>query len=227
MSVTSHLNITPAQYDVKIRTLIPLYDELIMEAAKALKLAERPVEQIVDLGVGTGALARACLKATPGAKVWGIDEDPTMMRMIPKRLGAALGGRAEVVQGDFSKADLPECDAMVTSYALHHIKDRRAKQAFYKRCFVALRPGGLLINGDCAPAAAGRAFEQDLDVWFSHLGKTYGRAKGKKMYESWADEDEYVPLGEEMRMLGRAGFRVEVPWRRSPFAVIAAIKEAV
>ena len=61
MSVTSHLNVSPADYDVKIRALIPLYDELIPEAAAALRLAQRPVRNIVDLGVGTGALALACL----------------------------------------------------------------------------------------------------------------------------------------------------------------------
>jgi hypothetical protein len=39
MSVASHLNVSPADYDVKIRALIPLYDELIPEAAAALRLA--------------------------------------------------------------------------------------------------------------------------------------------------------------------------------------------
>jgi hypothetical protein len=57
-----------------------------------------------------------------------------------------------------------------------------------------------------------------------HLGKTFGRAKAKKVYESWGDEDVYMPLRDEMRMLERAGFAVEVPWRRSPFAVIVGIK---
>lgn len=223
MSVASHLNVTPAQYDAKIRTLIPLYDELIEATAQALALAARPVEQLVDLGVGTGALARACLLVKPKAKLWGIDEDPSMMQMPPKRLGR-YRSRIELIHGNFSAVKLPECDAMVTSYALHHIKERRAKQAFYRRCFAALRPGGLLVNGDCAPAAGGPAFAQDLDVWFTHLGKTYGRAKGKKMYESWAGEDFYFPLREEIRMLERAGFTVEIPWRRSPFAVIAALR---
>jgi hypothetical protein len=58
-------------------------------------------------------------------------------------------------------------------------------------------------------------------VWFGHLGKTFGsRARGRRVYQSWADEDVYVPLAEEIRLLGRAGFAVDVPWRRSPFAVI-------
>jgi ubiquinone/menaquinone biosynthesis C-methylase UbiE len=223
MSVASHLNITPAQYDAKIRTLIPLYDELIVEAAAALRLTSRKVERVVDLGVGTGALAKACLAVAPRARIWGIDADESMMRMVPTRLGRRRS-QAELIHGSFLDADLPPCDAIVASYALHHIKEARAKQRFYRRCYESLRPGGVLINGDCAPAATPAAFARDLEVWFAHLGKTFGRAKGKKVYESWAEEDCYFPLVEETRMLQRAGFTVEVPWRRSPFAVIAAIK---
>lgn len=224
-SVSSHLDTTPEQYDVKIRTLIPLYSELLVEAAGALRLAFRPVQRIVDLGIGTGALTRACLQVLPQAKVWGIDTDASMMRMVPVRLGAKRK-QVELIEGNFAQVKLPSCDAMVATYALHHIKEKRAKQAFYRRCFAALAPGGILVSGDCAPASTEAAFAQDLNVWYTHLGQTYGRAQGKKMYQSWAAEDFYFRLREEVRMLERAGFTVEVPWRRSPFAVIAALKLA-
>ena len=87
MSVASHLAISPARYDARIRSLIPLYDELIAEVARALAHAARPVKTIVDLGIGTGALARACLEAAPGARVWGIDADQDMMAIARTRLG--------------------------------------------------------------------------------------------------------------------------------------------
>ena len=223
MSVAAHLNITPEQYDERIRTLIPLYDELVPETAAALRLANRPIERIVDLGIGTGALALACLGVVPRARIHGIDNDAAMMAMVPARLGRKRG-QVEVVQADFTDAAIPQCDAIVATYALHHIRTVRAKQAFYRRCHAALRPGGVLVSGDCAPASSPTAFARDLDVWFSHLGKTFGRAKGIKVYESWADEDVYLPLDKETRMLAAAGFAVEVPWRRSPFAVMVGIK---
>src|SRR6185503_7204955 len=80
----------------------------------------------------------------------------------------------------------------------------------------------------CVPASTARGFARDLDVWFTHLAKTFGsRAKGRRVYESWAEEDTYVPLAEEIRLLERAGFAVDVPWRRSPFAVIVASRQAL
>ena len=224
MSVASHLSFSPAKYDDRIRSLIPLYDELIAEVARALGQAGRPVKTIVDLGIGTGALARACLEAAPGARVWGIDADQDMMAIARSRLGR-LSRRTTMKTGSFLDEALPPCDAIVASYALHHIRTTRAKLAFYRRCYRALRPGGVLINGDCAPATTPRGFARDLDIWFAHLGKTFGgRAGGRRVYESWADEDTYVPLVEEVRLLQRAGFAVDVPWRRSPFAVIVGCR---
>ena len=60
MSVASHLNITPKQYDVKIRTLIPLYDELIAEAASdprvgpAFPVEEQDPEKLIESGLCVG-----------------------------------------------------------------------------------------------------------------------------------------------------------------------------
>jgi 2-polyprenyl-3-methyl-5-hydroxy-6-metoxy-1,4-benzoquinol methylase len=79
MSVASHLAVSPARHDAHIRSLIPLYDELIAEVARALGHAARPLRIVVDLGIGTGALARACLEAASGARIWGIDADPDMI----------------------------------------------------------------------------------------------------------------------------------------------------
>jgi ubiquinone/menaquinone biosynthesis C-methylase UbiE len=226
MSVATHLAVSPAKYDARIRSLIPLYDELIAEVARALGHAARPLRTIVDLGIGTGALARACLEHSPHARVWGIDADPGMMAIARTRLGR-LSRRVTMTTGSFLDKALPSCDAMVASYSLHHIRTSRGKLAFYRRCYRALRPGGVLINGDCAPASTPRGFARDLDIWFAHLGKSFGgRARGRRVYESWADEDVYVPLADEIRLMERAGFAIDVPWRRSPFAVIVGCRQA-
>lgn len=227
MSVAAHLSITPGAYDARIRSLIPLYDELIAEVARSLDYASRRVRRIVDLGVGTGALARACLAAAPRAHVWGIDADPAMLQIARARL-AGVSRRVTLTTGSFLDADLPRGDAIVASYSLHHIRERRHKQAFYRRCFRAIEPGGVLISGDCTPASTSAGFARDLDVWFTHLARTLGsRAQARRVYASWADEDVYVPLADEVQMLTRAGFVVDVPWRRSPFAVIVGVKRNV
>lgn len=215
---------TPAAYDRRIRGLIPLYDELVAEAARGLAYARRPIRQIVDLGIGTGALARACLQQAPRARVWGIDVDAEMTRVARHRLGRQAA-RVEIASGSFVDAALPRTDAVVATYSLHHIKRRAEKQQFYRRIHRALRRGGVLVSGDCFPASTARGQARDFEVWMAHLTRTFGtRAKARRVYESWADEDVYVPLAEEIAMLERAGFTVDVPWRRSPFGVIVGLK---
>ena len=224
MSAASHLGVSPAGYDRRIRQYLPHYDELIAESARALGYSLRSVRLIVDLGVGTAALSRACLENLPTARVWGVDEDRAMLAMAKVRLGRRAS-RATLVEGSFLSTPIPPCDAIVATYALHHIRSTRAKQAFYARCFRALRPGGVLVSGDCAPASTGQGFEQDLGAWIAHMAPTCGGTSGaRRVYDSWSDEDRYLPLAVEQRLLARAGFQVDVPWRRSPFAVIVGVR---
>ena len=215
---------SPAAYDRRIRGLIPHYEELIAEAARALGAARRPIRHIVDLGIGTGTLTRACLGVAPDARVTGIELDASMSAMAKKRLGR-LAARVRMAHGNFLDATIPACDAIVASYSLHHIRSRRAKGAFYCTCARALRPGGALVSGDCFPPASPELWARDVDDWIAHLARTFGtRTKARREFESWKDEDTYVPLAEELRLLRAAGFRIDVPWRRSPFAVVAAVK---
>ena len=224
MSVATHLAVSPAGYDRRIRQYLPHYDELIAECARALGYSLRRVRLLVDLGIGTAALSRACLDKVPTARVWGIDEDPAMLAVAKARLGRRAS-RVTLTQGSFLSTPIPRCDAIVATYALHHIRSRRAKQAFYARCFRALRPGGVLISGDCAPASTGHGFAQELDAWIAHMAPSCGGTSGaRRVYESWGEEDTYLPLALEQRLLGRAGFQVDMPWRRSPFAVIVGVK---
>ena len=115
MSVASHLALSPAKYDARIRSLIPLYDELIAEIARALGHATRPVKVVIDLGIGTGALAGACLDHVSGARVWGIDADADMMAIARERL-AGRTRRVTMTKGSFLDVALPRCDAIVASY---------------------------------------------------------------------------------------------------------------
>lgn len=235
MSVASHLAVSPSGYDRRIRELIPHYDDLILEAARSLRYTGRPIRSIVDLGIGTGALARACLMhaTRPRARILsgdrphpmrllGLDSDADMLGVAAVRL-RRWRDRVEIRHADFVTAEIPACDAIVATFSLHHIRTRRAKLAFYRRCRKALRPGGILVSGDCMPASGAIAAAADLQEWYSHLARSAGSlAAARRIYASWADEDTYMPLAREVEMLEAAGFSVEIPWRRSPFAVVVA-----
>ena len=144
MGVATHLGIKIAEYDRRIRTFIPDYEEMLDVVAAHIPPR---AQTIVDLGVGTGALAARCLRRAAGARIVGIDVDREMMK-----LAVRLRGRATLLCGTFLRTPLPKCDAVVASFALHHIRTTKAKACLYRQIAAALRPDGTFLTADCCPA---------------------------------------------------------------------------
>jgi trans-aconitate methyltransferase len=220
MSVASHLGISVVDYDAAILTLIPHYDALLAAAVEAVDTLVVRAPRVVDLGVGSGALAARVLRVRPRARIIGIDEDASMLGMARHRLRPAV----ELVHANFERAALPRCDLITASYALHHVKTRRRKAALYRRAFDALRAGGVLVTGDNFLASNAALRRVNRARWLAHLRRRYSPAKAEAFLRAWAKEDVYFPLEDEVAMLTRAGFRVDVAWRCDSFAVICGVK---
>jgi ubiquinone/menaquinone biosynthesis C-methylase UbiE len=215
MSVAAHLGIRLDEYDARIRTFIPDYEEMLDVAAAALP---RTAHTIVDLGTGTGALAARCLRSASRARIIGIDADTEVLKVAGRRLGR----RATFIGASFLRAPVPRCDAIVSSFALHHVRSRAAKAGLYKRLRRALVRGGRLVNVDCQPSSHADIAAAQMTAWRDHLQRRYSAPESRKLLRAWADEDTYVPLETEIVMLRSAGFRVDVLWRKGAFAVLQA-----
>jgi SAM-dependent methyltransferase len=188
-------------------------------ATTSLAAASRPIETLVDLGIGTGALAGRMAKAARTARLVGIDEDQGMLAMAEKRLPRR---RTTLRFDSFLRATLPRCDAVTASFALHHIEHHEDRKALYVRIAAALRRGGVLISADCYPSADATLSARGRRLWRDHLAATYGTRQAEGFLRAWSHEDFYVPLPVELSLLEGAGLSPEVTWRRDAFAVIVA-----
>ena len=218
----AHLGIDLADYDAKIRTFIPDYETMIETASFALQVTmgrRRPV--IVDLGIGTGALSQSCRGRIPGARIIGIDGDSAMLAAARTRIGSSL----MTVHGNFEDVDLPPCDAMVAALAIHHVPTLPRRLRLFRRIHAALQPGGVLINADCFPESDPRLAAADRKLWFQHLEQSYSPSASRQYMRAWSREDFYVPLEQELPLLRKAGFTVDIPSRRGTFAVIVAARQ--
>ncbi len=118
----------------------PVYD-LVMPSARAeplqkgLRLAEGPIERVLDVGGGTGRAAKAL--DAPERVV--LDASPGMLRRVPAPIGRLLGSATDLPVADGG------ADAIVIVDALHHLPehDRVLREAHR-----ALRPGGVLVIRD-------------------------------------------------------------------------------
>ncbi len=218
MGVGTHLRIQIDEYDARIITFVPAYEELLSAAAEALRLLSGQSLKIVDLGIGTGALAARCLTVHHDAHILGIDNDPAMLDVARARL--ANHHNLDLVCGNLLSVSIPPCDAIVASIALHHIKTPEEKNAYYQKCYSALKPGGILVSADCFPARDARLAEAHRKSWLHHLEQTYSPPEAEAHLASWAEEDRYFPLEDEVEWLRNAGFSPEVVWRVAGFAVL-------
>ena len=107
---------------------------------------------VLDLGCGPGSLAVRLLDRMPAARVVAVDSDPLLLALGR----AAYGGRSGL---RFADQDLREPgwvaalgldrapDVAVSTTALHWL-DAAQLWAMYAELATALRPGGLVLDGD-------------------------------------------------------------------------------
>jgi tRNA (cmo5U34)-methyltransferase len=220
MGAAAHLGIKPGAYEKTIASLIPHYLELIDAAADGVDVIARNTPAVVDLGTGGGALAQRILKVRPKARLIGVDADAAMLATATSR----LRGRIQTIEEDFERVRIPRCDVVSASFALHHVPTGGRKEALYRRCFTALRPGGMFVSADCFLANSAVMQKRHRQAWINHLKRSYSPTKAETFLRTWAKEDVYFTLDREVELLRQAGFDVEVTWRKDSFAVVVGLK---
>jgi len=247
-SVSGHLALQVADYDQLIRRLVPAYETMRRVQLEVLDLlggarppgalgptAFRPEQplcparpevalHLIDLGGGTGALAEAIAQRFPAAHVEIWDTDPTMLEIAQTRC-ARMSNRVSLIPRSFV-GPFPTCDAIAAAIALHHVKDLTIKAQIYRNIYAALRPGGIFVNADTAVASSGPAQDFAYAKWIADMATHgIGAPEARAHLASWAREDYYPPLIQELDMLRAAGFaEPEVFWREGAAVVFGGIK---
>ncbi|HEY7939248.1 MAG TPA: class I SAM-dependent methyltransferase [Acidimicrobiales bacterium] len=182
---------------------------------EAVLLAELPadVTRVLDLGSGDGRLLDVVLAARPGAEGVATDFSPAMLDAARRR----FAGRpeVEVVALDLASplpariADAGPFDAVVSSFAIHHLTDPR-KRELYSEVFALLRPGGLFANFEHVAAPTPRLHARFYEL----LG------------EDVADEDpsnKCASVDAQLGWLRRIGFvDVDCLWKWHEMALLMA-----
>ena len=223
-SVAAHLRIEIDSYDGLIRTFIGGYDEMLDQAVAAVGRT-RPLDRVIDLGAGTGALSERLLTTIPESRVELWDVDQEMLAKAAERL-ARFNDRVSFVVRSFYDP-LPRADAVMASLALHHVRELDRKTGLYRSIAGALRPGGVLVNADITIPSDPEAGRASYRRWAYHLvsaGKME-EARAFQFFEEWSGEDRYFSVEEELGALEEAGLVGSSPWRIDPATVVVGIKQ--
>jgi tRNA (cmo5U34)-methyltransferase len=183
-------------YEALRRRLVPPFDDFYGAAVAALGLAERPLRRVLDLGAGTGLLARSLAREHPRAELVLLDGSSAMLEQARR----ALGERASYVRGGLEDG-LPagRWDAIVSALAIHHLEDER-KHELFARVHGALSPGGVFVNAEqvAAPSAS--------------LEDAYARWHERRARELGASDDEWAGARERMRADRLATVEDQLAW---------------
>ena len=113
------------------------------------------VARVLDLGTGDGRLLALLRDERPAMSGVGVDFSEVMLAAARKRFDG--DERIELVEHDLSEPlpDLGRFDAIVSSFAIHHLEHER-KRSLYSDAFGLLRPGGVFANFEHVASATYR-----------------------------------------------------------------------
>lgn len=173
---------------------------------------------LLDLGAGTGDLAREALRQHPASRAVAADFTLEMMRMGRRRLETAhlVWSAADALQLPYPQDTF---DAVVSGFLLRNVSDiRQALREQYR----LLKPGGRVVSLDTTRPPA-NLLSPAIDLYLHMVIPTLG-----ELVTGDSDAYKYLPdsteafLGAEQlasRMIA-AGFR-EVGFRRVMFGTVA------
>ena len=123
--------------------------EAFEEIRRSVVLAAHVTEadRVVDLGAGTGFVTFAL--APQAAHVLAVDLSTEMLGELAAAATARSLTNVDILRSDLATLELApgSIDVIVTSYALHHLKDSE-KAALIDRAQIWLRPGGRIVIAD-------------------------------------------------------------------------------
>jgi len=110
-----------------------------------LEFIPRETRRILDLGTGDGRLLALVRREHSDTDAVAVDFSPAMLEASRKRF--ADDSRVRVIKHnmDSSLPALGKFDAVISSFAIHHLVHER-KRALYEEVFALLNPDGVFCN---------------------------------------------------------------------------------
>lgn len=224
-------------YDAKMDIMHPNRRKMAEIVGAMLPFPREAEITILDLGTGTGFLAAQLLEVFVRAKVIAVEGAAAMMQQAQARLGnksQRLKWKICSFQELAQTNDLPELNAVVSSFALHHLSADE-KLALYRSVLPKLRTGGWLINADILLAS-----HAEIEARFQNLRQLgiqqrlreqTGEEKSLPAIATElaelekTDGDQPLQLDIDLNLLKQVGFRVvDCFWKETREAVWGGMK---
>jgi tRNA (cmo5U34)-methyltransferase len=176
--------------------------------AALLEFIPATTRRILDLGTGDGRLLALVRHAHPQTEAVAIDFSPAMLEAASQRF--ARDARVQVMTHnlDSSLPSFGQFDAVISSFAIHHLVHER-KRELYEEIYRVLSPGGVFCNLEHVSSPSQRLHEEFLQ----RIGFTV---------ETEDPSNKLLDFETQLRWLREIGFvDVDCHWKWRELALIA------
>ena len=168
--IKAHFESEAKEFDDIIIKIIPYYDQMIGALTDSIYFDNDATISVIDLGCGTGTIAKKISEKYPNSKIVCLDIASNMIDIAKHKLSEHK--YTEFVTGDFSRIDFnSKFDVVVSSLALHHLENDKDKKEFYAEIYNILNDSGIFYNADVVLASAD--FNQDINMkrWIEFMNR--------------------------------------------------------
>lgn len=200
-------------YDAQIRKTLPFYEEMYQQILSIVKASEKTSIHWLDLGCGTGKMARTALDFL-GDQIQNMLLVDTDGKMLEKAKELCQDERIGFLQSDVRELSCPREYDVVTSVQVFHYLKGQERVCALKRCYDALKLGGIYLTFDNFAPDTEDGKKISWNRW-----KQFQMENGKSEEEADAHLERYgkayfpITIQEQMQLLKNCGFRVvELFW---------------
>lgn len=218
----------PAAYGLQIPKWFPDYNYVHNLICDILQPHLSCEAQVLELGGGTGRVAKLLLDAFPTCHILLLDISANMLSEVPNKL-KEHAGRFKCVEGDFfaETFDLEsnQFNCVVSVHSIHHGRHPEDYRNLYQKIYKWLKSGGCFI---CLDNVSGDTLELATlcyASWADSLKPQYDAEKIRLIVETTIREDSPLSLREHLEILSECGFnRTDVVWKKYIFGLYVGIK---
>jgi tRNA (cmo5U34)-methyltransferase len=175
-----------------------------------LEIIPRTARRILDLGTGDGRLLALVKREHPEAEAVALDFSPAMLEAARKRFAGDASVSVVAHNLDDPLPGLGKFDAVISSFAIHHVIDER-KRSLYAEIEGLLNPGGVFCNLEHVASPTPRLHGEFLQ----RIGFTV---------ESEDPSNKLLDVETQLRWLRELGFvDVDCHWKWRELALLVGL----
>ena len=173
-----------------------------------LEFIPQSARRILDLGTGDGRLLSLVRREDAETEAIAVDFSPAMLEAVRKRFAGEPSVRVVAHNMDERLPALGEFDAVISSFAIHHLAHER-KQALYAEIYGLLNSGGVFCNLEHVASPSPRLHREFLE----RIGFTV---------ETEDPSNQLLEVEPQLRWLREIGFvDVDCHWKWRELALLA------